>query len=1707
MIFKGQLTPSSNLTTQVSIFNSYFLTMLFSPGQEIYYTTHSFFLSERSIFVVVWNLCDETNFTKQLNYWMNSIRVHAPKAPIVLVGTHLDGRKGTRVETEEYMRNIFKKFKKEFPRVRAFHGVSCSTGRGIEELLRSLEVIALAEPYVTQPVPVAHTIFEAFLLMERNVYEQVGLQPILTWAGPFASAVPDALPSDTHRNLLPAEITSIASKCRVIPSAILKTQEDEDELRAALNYAHLLGSIYYYHAEDPSKRLVILDPQWIAKMFSSIVTTKHFFASKGIIPVKVLNDQVWRDYPIETHQSIMELFETFEVMFRLPASVAGLAQDQGDIVIIPSTLPIYRPEDLAILWPTLEHSKSAYSRHYKFEFIPNGLFSRYMVRLTRLGTVVRYWQTGVLIQHPRKAALALVELKASANLLQISVRGTDSTSTDMFCTMVELLEFLLVNWFRVQTDIAYIEPRSHAVFSQQQLEEASLSGSWILEADVTDDATSMVQMSHVVKVKMDAVAPELALNNLQALELDIENDLRLLQEIGEGAYATVYKATLLATNETVAVKRLNMLSSDYTDNADIKAAFNEFRREVMVMSELKHPNIVKLIGFSLQVPFSMVMELAAHDALHKFLTTHPKLGWDWRLRVASDIAEALTFLHSIDYQHRDLKSPNILIASEDPYAPSVAKVSDFGITGRMYAQQSKAKLSENREVQNPTWLAPEVLRGEGTTPASDVYAFGIILWELATQQHPFGEFDYKFTIDLEEAIKHGTRPTIPVDCNPALAALIADCWNPTQKSRPTFSQITSQRLPEVMKQLVPNLAAKIQELKKQATQLLERQRSELESALASQKQQIKHLEELRDKQLQQQDSSDENTSTEDDGDGPTSEDADDMDGDDDSDTESTRSSPRTIPRKETAPKGTVTTGASPRENTSLTSSGLSDSSASVDSSSGTGTSKRTKGSRKSKSNRTESMTSSVAAVGLADLAGAPFAAPTAPEDQGLDSASQSDSSKSKGSVSGMIRGAVTKLKKISSASFGTAGDSTLGSESSRGQSAATLPADSIQNNDSPVSRVGSGGGRGSKPGMLQSTNSTLGGILNDLFTRTTGNGVTRVSLGGYWRMMEGELRDLLDQRGLLLDPSAPQTKADLVQVLVDDDAAIAKMRITGMSSQSSENLLTPRRPSSSPMSPGGSAATSVKGSAGTSLAMQFDAREVNEKTSAISSSFLASALWRRVKYYVTVSNAVYDLRGEPLQAISLRDSSAQLVKSTSSSTTSSGSRGRERSGTVGGGPLPNAGGVEVQYGLDPLVELLIGAPDEKTKWNVLASISVLLDQPIARKQLVDSGLTQILVSMLVDLVKNRGSKHTSPGDVDREERVARRTSRLRSVIMAMLANLTSTAPLLDTEGAPVPLPPCLTRETELRLFIRLMRHTYDELKQMERRENSPSRSGHSDAVVAAPSFPGSASSVRAELVATLALLANVTSWSDGVADLIATSDTIAREITRGDSNASASSATVDLFTLLLDDAATTSAAATILTNISAKDERLCALVATRSLVRKCTRALRRSPPPPDDTVLTVACLLRNCSSIPTMCRYMASEQVTEALNDLPFNAAVDSIFRTIIQNVHDNSPQAAMRRKKSLTKKFGEEFTESAEPLKKHEFVKYSFKSFHWCMYCTKFVWGIRNQGQRCTVCHYSAHEACVKHVDTPCPGYVVTQNKEPPTPGSSPTQSTSFRK
>jgi len=130
-----------------------------------------------------------------------------------------------------------------------------------------------------------------------------------------------------------------------------------------------------------------------------------------------------------------------------------------------------------------------------------------------------------------------------------------------------------------------------------------------------------------------------------------------------------------------------------------------------------------------------------------------------RFKIAIDIAQGMTFLHSSTPPliHRDLKTPNIFMVATTVDAPVVCKVGDFGTSSRLYIDELQE--SSQRAVDNPTWLAPEVLRGNPYTEKSDVYAFGVMLWELVSGKRPFS--NCRWFYEIEDFVNNGGRPDIP----------------------------------------------------------------------------------------------------------------------------------------------------------------------------------------------------------------------------------------------------------------------------------------------------------------------------------------------------------------------------------------------------------------------------------------------------------------------------------------------------------------------------------------------------------------------------------------------------------------------------------------------------------------------------------------------------------------------------------------------------------------------------------------------------------------------------------------------------------------------------------------------------------------------------------------------------------------------------------
>lgn len=244
-------------------------------------------------------------------------------------------------------------------------------------------------------------------------------------------------------------------------------------------------------------------------------------------------------------------------------------------------------------------------------------------------------------------------------------------------------------------------------------------------------------------------------------------------------------------------------------------SFSVIWREVALWSSFDSPFLAKLLGvavspalgtaeiryISLTFAFSVcVMEMLEHGSLQSYLEKSPPLSSLTRRKIARDIASGIAYLHSLTppVLHRDLKSPNVLVwyisvrpldleliplvqmASASDGAPVMAKIIDFGTCVRTYE-------TSGRCVDNPVWLAPEIMCNLPYNEKSDMFSFGIILWEILTQQRPYAQFRAEFTSVLEDRILSGTRPQIPDNCPPAWSALISECLSVSPQTRPSAS--------------------------------------------------------------------------------------------------------------------------------------------------------------------------------------------------------------------------------------------------------------------------------------------------------------------------------------------------------------------------------------------------------------------------------------------------------------------------------------------------------------------------------------------------------------------------------------------------------------------------------------------------------------------------------------------------------------------------------------------------------------------------------------------------------------------------------------------------------------------------------------------------------------------------------------------------------
>ncbi|KAG5237112.1 dual specificity protein kinase splA [Salix suchowensis] len=302
------------------------------------------------------------------------------------------------------------------------------------------------------------------------------------------------------------------------------------------------------------------------------------------------------------------------------------------------------------------------------------------------------------------------------------------------------------------------------------------SGSWSSSINVnsTSSAGSYGSTSSTVnKVDLDT----------DCLDYEILwEDLIIREQIGQGSCGTVYHALWYGSDVAVKVFR-----QEYSE--DIILAF---KQEVSLMKRLRHPNVLLFMG-AVTSPqrLCIVTEFLPRGSLFRLLQRNTtKLDLRRRAHMALDIARGMNYLHHYNPPiiHRDLKSSNLLVDKN-----WTVKVGDFGLSRLKHETYLTTKTGKG----TPQWMAPEVLRNEPSDEKSDVYSYGVILWELATEKIPWDNLNSMQVIGAVGYMNQQLE--IPKDVDPQWASIIGSCWHSDPQCRPTFQELL-EKLKDLQRQ-------------------------------------------------------------------------------------------------------------------------------------------------------------------------------------------------------------------------------------------------------------------------------------------------------------------------------------------------------------------------------------------------------------------------------------------------------------------------------------------------------------------------------------------------------------------------------------------------------------------------------------------------------------------------------------------------------------------------------------------------------------------------------------------------------------------------------------------------------------------------------------------------------------------------------------------
>ncbi|RVE74987.1 hypothetical protein OJAV_G00027490 [Oryzias javanicus] len=791
-------------------------------------TVNQCFFTDKSLYVVVWNLALGEEAVAHLQTWLLNIEARAPNSTVLVVGTHLDlvdtkfrmERLATlRAHVLALCRSPSGARAAGYPDVslKNLHEVSCKTSEGVSGLKALIQQVALSmkdSSSLCGRKLVDRLIPKSYLVLQKAVREEKQRRDADGQVQYLSEAQLDAIMKQNS-------------------DSDIKDYEDH---QTAISFLIETGTVLHFPDTSRGLRtLYFLCPVWLSDCLLKLF---HSVTKNGVIGAEDLRKLLEEmGFTPHTEEQFIQFLAKFEIA--LPVT--------NSCYLLPHLLP---PKPAMDLQRFQQQTSNTLQRLIKMSFVPAGFWDRFIARmlmsLTDMdlqsvdpsnrsqevaavpfecgATNTIYWKEGLLVTFNGgylsvESSLVNWKKTKSGGIKIICQSETRDFSAMAFVT--DHVTALIEQWFPALTGtesdgallVEQYVPCSLCVFPCQERGVEHQAGPSQEEPihyfNIEDCVLAAVEEDHITcprhpeqPVPLQELVPELFMTDfpsrlfLDKVKLDLcEDDAHILGQGGSGT--TIYRAKY--QGQPVAVKRFHFKKDQrqtfgatdtmlrHLQSANTCRSFSEFRQEASMLHSLQHPCVVSMLGISIH-PLCFALQLAPLGSLNTVLEENHlgcgfmPLGHMLTFKMAYQVAAGLSYLHRKRVIFCDLKSDNILVWSLQELEPVNIRLSDYGISRQSYHDGALGVEG------TPGYQAPEVKPGIVYDEKVDMFSYGMVLYELLSGNRPaLGQHQRQIAKKLSKGIR-------PVLGNPeqvqfhSLQSLMTECWDNRPEKRPVAAQ-------------------------------------------------------------------------------------------------------------------------------------------------------------------------------------------------------------------------------------------------------------------------------------------------------------------------------------------------------------------------------------------------------------------------------------------------------------------------------------------------------------------------------------------------------------------------------------------------------------------------------------------------------------------------------------------------------------------------------------------------------------------------------------------------------------------------------------------------------------------------------------------------------------------------------------------------------